>query len=50
MSSTAYCRQIGLTVFPTLEAAPDDCDIAVMWHSLEHFEDPNNTIEILRGK
>lgn len=50
VSSTAYCNQIGLTVYPALEAVPGNFDAAVMWHSLEHFEDPNHTIEQLRSK
>jgi len=50
VSSSAYCNQIGLNVVPSTDAVAGTFDVAVMWHSLEHFQDPNEALETLRCK
>jgi SAM-dependent methyltransferase len=39
-----YCERIGLSVLSDLSLVKGRCDIITMWHSLEHFSDPNDTV------
>jgi SAM-dependent methyltransferase len=43
-SARTYCERIGLTVLPELSLVTKTFDVITMWHSLEHFPDPNETI------
>jgi SAM-dependent methyltransferase len=42
-----YCERIGLMVLPALSEVSKTFDIITMWHSLEHFPDPNEIIKAI---
>jgi len=44
-AARSYCERVGLTVLPNLASVSKVFDIVTMWHSLEHFTDPNQAIE-----
>jgi len=44
-AARSYCERIGLTVLPDVSLVAKRFDIVTMWHSLEHFADPNEVIE-----
>ncbi len=52
VSSRQYCGNIGLNVFADLndENVPNDLDFVTMWHSLEHFTNPDETIKKIYSK
>jgi SAM-dependent methyltransferase len=43
-AARSYCERVGLTVLPKLSLVTKTFDVITMWHSLEHFPDPNETI------
>ncbi len=43
-AARSYCERIGLKVLSDLSLATGMYDIITMWHSLEHFPDPNEAI------
>jgi SAM-dependent methyltransferase len=43
-AARTYCERVGLTVLPKLSLVTMTFDVITMWHSLEHFSDPNETI------
>src|SRR6266481_8728267 len=43
-TARSYCERIGLTVLSELAMITKTFDVITMWHSLEHFADPNETI------
>ncbi len=51
-SSRKYCENIGLKVYSDLydDDIPNDFDFVTMWHSLEHFINPNETIKKIYSK
>ena len=51
-SSTAreYCTRIGIDVVASLDQTDELFDVIVMWHSLEHFPNPMQTIQGIRSR
>jgi SAM-dependent methyltransferase len=43
-TARSYCEQIGLNILSELAMVTTTFDVITMWHSLEHFADPNETI------
>lgn len=43
-AARSYCAQVELTVLAQLSLVSRTFDVITMWHSLEHFPDPNETI------
>lgn len=45
-----YSRLIGLKIYDSIEQAEENFDIITMWHSLEHFPNPAESLVNLRKK
>jgi SAM-dependent methyltransferase len=45
-AARSYCERVGLNVLPDLSSLNGVFDIITMWHSLEHFPDPNEAIDM----
>jgi len=43
-AARSYCERVGLSVVSQLSLVTMTFDVITMWHSLEHFPDPNETI------
>lgn len=43
-AARSYCERVGLKVHSDLAGVAEKFDVITMWHSLEHFPDPNETI------
>jgi SAM-dependent methyltransferase len=43
-AARSYCERIGLRVLADISLVSQTFDIITMWHSLEHFPDPNEPI------
>lgn len=45
-----YCKKIGIEAVASLDQTNELFDVIVMWHSLEHFPNPMQTIQDIRSR
>jgi SAM-dependent methyltransferase len=45
-----YCKKIGIDAVASLDQTNEQFDVIVMWHSLEHFPNPMQTIQDIRSR
>lgn len=49
-SGRAYCRNIGMEIHKSIDELPAGIDLAVMWHSLEHFTEPYVVLDKIKTR